>query len=868
MIDSNSSDDERQNSTIWAALQDWAERLARWQRFIVRTAITRGRLNDNDIAEAFNLFLGDLGLGPATNQAGVDDPEYARPRTPLADKLVLKQLDGLAGINALPAGTALTFSDGLTVIYGRNAAGKSGFARLFSNACFSRHKPPILGDIYAEESPPPTGKFHITIGEALQEPIDYRPGEVAAPLQRITVFDSEVARHHITQTSAFEYRPAGFDVFPELARVQSAMIDRLESEIARRSQPNTFLESFLESGSAVHEHVATLSADTDMSALRALGTYGDAERARFEELQTQLQALRTQSPNAAIAALRETQSDAQRLRQQILDVATAFSAKSVGVRNDLIAKARSARATAATIGSEQFRRPFFSAVGSPEWETFAASAHVLAKQQKGEYPSAGDRCLLCEQVLDEMARAHISGLLRFVEGDARRTVQELDYEVEQAKTQVTRIDLTLFRDTSRARTNLEKVAPEIATEVDAVYASLGNARSTAVNDLTNLTNLGLPVDPTASVQSLDGLLDRLASDIERLSESSVDDAIASVERERLALRHRQVLAQLLPSVERYVSDCLWVRRATAAKSALSTRPVTDKEKELFARFVGERYRERLADECSELDCAVPIEVQTVGRGGQTVRSLSMKGGHKPESILSESEQRAVALADFLTEVSLNPAAAGIVLDDPVTSQDHGRKAAIARRLVTAALERQVIVFTHDLVFLNQLYQQAETAGCKVVYHWIDRRDGRPGHVALGDSPVTSKHYENTDRAEQALAEAQGANGTQREDAIRKGMAALRTTLEETVVRRLFKDVVPRWSDQVRVTTLRKVNWDNSKAEEICVLYEDLSSYIEGHSHTDEAKGAPPEIKDLDDAIKRTKELIKWAKADRPKAPIG
>jgi hypothetical protein len=29
--------------------------------------------------------------------------------------------------------------------------------------------------------------------------------------------------------------------------------------------------------------------------------------------------------------------------------------------------------------------------------------------------------------------------------------------------------------------------------------------------------------------------------------------------------------------------------------------------------------------------------------------------------------KAVALADFLTEVSLNPANAGIVLDDPVTS---------------------------------------------------------------------------------------------------------------------------------------------------------------------------------------------------------
>jgi wobble nucleotide-excising tRNase len=62
----------------------------------------------------------------------------------------------------------------------------------------------------------------------------------------------------------------------------------------------------------------------------------------------------------------------------------------------------------------------------------------------------------------------------------------------------------------------------------------------------------------------------------------------------------------------------------------------------------------------------------------------VRGGHRPDKILSEGEQRAVALADFLTEVGLNPSSAGIVLDDPVTSQDHYRKDRIARRLVAEA----------------------------------------------------------------------------------------------------------------------------------------------------------------------------------------
>ena len=51
----------------------------------------------------------------------------------------------------------------------------------------------------------------------------------------------------------------------------------------------------------------------------------------------------------------------------------------------------------------------------------------------------------------------------------------------------------------------------------------------------------------------------------------------------------------------------------------------------------------------------------------------MMKGHRPDAILSEGEKKAVALADFLTEVALNQTSAGIVLDDPVTSQDDEHK---------------------------------------------------------------------------------------------------------------------------------------------------------------------------------------------------
>jgi len=67
-----------------------------------------------------------------------------------------------------------------------------------------------------------------------------------------------------------------------------------------------------------------------------------------------------------------------------------------------------------------------------------------------------------------------------------------------------------------------------------------------------------------------------------------------------------------------------------------------------------------------------------------------------------------------------------------------------------------------------------------------------------------------------------------------------------------------------VTGLRRIEWDNSLADDVVDLFEDLSKYLEGHTHSDEASGAPPEPKDLEGMIGRAEGLIRRAKSERPK----
>lgn len=856
--------------SVWQALDGWGKTLKPWQRCALAYAIKGRLLSEAQIQEVYARFLEEAGLRDKQERGEVAVDVSGRPAEAATKSVRLEQIDGLSGVNAIPDGASMRFGPALTVIYGRNGAGKSGFARLFANACFSRHKPKIIGNIYEKKVEElPKANFHVSIDGAPQQPLAFSTGIEHAELKRISFFDTTVARHHVTESAAFEFKPAGFDVFPEMARVYARIGEHLDADMRSKQHDTNFSDSFIGDETEVSKAVTAIGASTNLAALRKLGTYSPSDAARLPEVDKQLTALKSKSPKDLIAQLKQAKEDIAQLSQRLTKLGEMFTPARVATRNELAVRAKAATDTATAVGSEQFKRPFFRAIGSPEWEAFAKAAHGLARKEGEGYPADDARCLLCERPFDESSKKHVGALLGFVQGDAQREAKKASDAVTAELSALEKLDVNVFAAEGRVHEHVLRLDPAIERIISESTAKLADTRTAATEALRSRTTVQSTAEVDPSVKSLSGLIERIEADIQRLEKEDAAKSIAELELERQTIRHREVLSKLLPTIERHVADAVWCKKAMSLKPSLNPRAITEKEKDLFNEVIGETYRQCLQDECKQLDCALPIKLHTAGQKGKTVRQLSMTSGHPPEDILSEGEQKAVALADFLTEVGLNPANAGIILDDPVNSQDHERKRLIATRLVEEARKRQVVVFTHDLPFLNQIIPIAEDGGVAVTAHWVERdSSGRPGHVALDDVPAKSKAYDTVERARQLLAEAQKVTGSVRQTAIMSGMGALRRTIEECIVKRLFKGVVPRWEDRVIVTALRTIAWDESLADELVDKFEELSAYIEGHSHTPEAMGAPPEIRDLEDKIKEVEALIGRAKAARQKKKLA
>lgn len=855
-------------ATIWSQLDGWARGFRPWQRFVLANAVRNGRLTDKQVEQAYRVFLEDHGLAEASDPP-IEVPAAisGRPAEAAPIPIWLRRIGDLRAINALPAGGELTFSPALTVVYGGNGVGKSGYTRILSNVCFSRTQHAILPNVYEDDAPgEPAATIVMADGTQQETVFEFDGSTEHSELRRIAVFDTAVARTHLVEQSPLGFKPAGFDVFPEIARVYTEIGNRLGAEIARRDRDNALIKSFVAPESSVSEFVAGLDAETDLAELRLLAAFGETEAARLEEVQRQIKELHSKSVAEAIKQLQEARRDIVGLQGRLLESSKLLTEdRRATYRTQLAAFRETARLVAAE-GAGAFRRDFFENIGTPEWEQFLAAASVLARREREDYPHDDDHCLLCHRPLDAASAALIRRFWGFLASEARSDAEKASARLDQSVRELKELRLDFLSENTTVRAHLTRLDPALSRRALGVVEVMGNDRSAIVKVLeAGDGEIPSPGFKSVSDEFAD-LVAQIEADIRLLEEGKVEDAIEALETERIVFRHRQVLNQILQQAESYVSDLGWIKKASGEpKRNLNPLPVTNKEKELFASIIARDYKERFSKECEILNCSLPIEFRTQGHRGQTLRSLSIKGRHRPDEILSEGEQKAVALADFLTEVSLNPANAGIVLDDPVTSQDHERKERIARRLVSEAKERQVVIFTHDLVFLTMVAGASEDQNVDLLTHWIERDgNGNPGQVSLDDCPATTPQYRNTQKAKKTLAEAKEAAGSTRVKLVQRGMGELRRTIEEIIPHHLLKQVVNRWTDRIIVTGLRRVHWDDDLVADIIGSYEELSAYIEGHSHTEARAGGPPEPNDLGEMIVRVDDLIRRARADRPR----
>lgn len=828
---------------IFDALSAWGKTLPGWQHFLLSRLVVADELPDEALDAVFAEYLIDQHLaGPDAVRVAWDMalPQFQGDAPTVVSTLT--SMASVSGVNALAAGETLSFGPKLTVVYGPNGAGKSGYARVLKSACFTRSKDTgILGDVKLAKNKQlkPTATFSFDDGTSIafvhQEPCQrLRDG--------FAVFDSTCVRVHLDDRNAFQVMPYLFDVFPRMVAAFGKLQSKLRDEITRRT-PAADKFAIQDSTSEVATLLVTLTSQTNLVRLKELAVFGDAEAARLLAIEQQLVELRTTDPKEVIKKNEQRIVDLTAVKASI--VALAAGIKPVVVTN--VAKAaeqiRSLVEKGAALSAAQFGGEPVQPVGTRAWRDLLSAAIAFSKEAYPDdaFPAKAEeaRCVLCHQVLDEASAGRLTRFYQMATSDTETELAGTRQTLTGYGGALGKVALTtFFAKESAARRTLQ----ELDTALEADIAAHVEGYRLVVEVLTQA--VANESDPGLSLLEYDSVTERVSALVERLQQDNeklrLDDPNALIQAlllEQQLLNDRKRLTDQYEDVATAVEDLKWVAKANQCIRGFpaTQRDVTSKQKALATELVARGFIERFMENCTALKLVLPVQFRFAGDAGTTDRKIEIANagvtGVDPSRVLSEGEQTAAALADFLTEIELNGACAGVVFDDPVTSMDHVRKESIAQRLVDEASRRQIIVFTHDILFTNYLATAAEDKGVAFAGRTIWRDDAEaPG--AIDRLAFPHEHYEGAahDRAKKHFELARMLAGDPQRDALEKACGSLRTAYEDFIQKKLFNNVVRRWRENITFT-LDKVFFDEGIATRVHGRMVILSRYIDAHSHS-------------------------------------
>lgn len=779
----------------------WSCARPAWQRDLLRR-VAAGSLSDVDRLEVRAILLGGNDAPPPVPVEIDDLPADAGE---LGD-VSLTRVGNLEGINALAAGQNLEFGPGLNVVFGENGAGKSGYGRLLRRVCRAATQGEVLRDVFdpGASSRPQTARIHVTVGE--QAPTEHvvtlgeRPPRI---LSAVGMFDARCAEFVVDQESTIDWLPGSLRLLRSLANAQDDLARELRDE-SREARVTAPVLPSVTLGTPAAEAITDLDADTDLAPIERLAQLSDEEQDELERLERTAavsDAGRAELEHAArarAAAVAEVIADLRTAAGRVSDRRISGLNAALERRDVAIAAERELAATALA------GTPVVG-IGDDHWRRLWESARALMAAHEHRFPpEEGETCPLCQQSIDEETDSRMAQFEGFVLGEQRGAAAAAQREID-----------TWILDLPAPEPLRERVAARLALvpEGDAV----ATAREALGSTLERLDAVRARISgEPAQIPSFRGELGALeAFGVGAGKEADRLSALADAgERRRVEDRRRQLFArrQLGEGIAAVRAHLAALRRADTLDSAarkLSTAQVTQLIGRLSQEVITERLRAALSEELAGLDpVAGRIRLLPRPAKGEISVRLEFEGSRvSVGAVLSEGEQRGLALAFFLAEASVRGDGSALVLDDPVSSLDHGRRRWVAQRLAREAERRQVIIFTHDLAFLHFLDEAVREQGSGLSGLQLTRNRGKVGIVLEGlpiDGAAPARRRGLLRERLKQLVVLHGDDDPSYRDEVERWLLDLRRGYEGIIEDYLLRGVVRRMSMKIQQSHLPKV----------------------------------------------------------------
>jgi energy-coupling factor transporter ATP-binding protein EcfA2 len=846
-------------STLSNEVKMFANDLSHWGKYLASKILLGNNITDEDINKSYDLLLEELELKLSTEEVSITYDNEIKKETNYHDDLKFIRLEKVQGVNALAENQIIELTPNMTIIYGANGSGKSGYVRLLKKAFYSKSCEDILPNIYEkkEELKPINAKFTFKLADN-EITYEYQNDKNESAFNQFAIFDRKCVVNQLEGKNEFEFRPAGLNFFEKYTEAVNKIEQKLSVDIGNLQSLNEFSILF-EGDSEIKKIVNNISGLTKLEDLKKYIPFSKEDKDKMEKYQKEYDDLLLESRNAnkEIEKLEKVQKYLKENVKKIEYINQFFTKEKLEQIKTEISSFKNLEIIANDEGIDKFKTDKVDGIGSKEWKAFLVSSEKFAKIQNNDI-SELDICLFCHQPLTKEAKTLIANYWMFIYSVAEENLKKSQIILNEYENSYNKLQYDLYPDGDILTSWLNENYQDEVVAIKQDIHDLEGYSKLIVSDINN-KNTEIRFEKHVNVESLKIIENEIVKRIEKFKKNEQLIELEKMNSFILFLQHKEKFNIHLPKIEKYIND--QKKASILGKAKLGKQKITATEKRLSEKYFNQKYIDFFNSECDELDGNLGIDIVHTGSKGKSYRQFKINGNN-PGIVLSEGEQKVIAIADFLAEMKLSEVNKGIIFDDPVTSLDEYRKNKIAKRLAKESLIKQVIIFTHDLVFLSSLMGNCEDENVSsVACHWIENCNNEPGHIWLNNSPSYEREYRNSKKVEEIYTKSKDAQcpPEKRENLLKAGFTVLRTCYEVLVIYDLFCNVVQRYNDRVSVESLAKVNFDKELVNEIQDCYGQCCRYMEGHSHSDKYSYKKPEPKDLHEEMERYNSIRKKIK---------
>ena len=201
----------------------WFKTLKGWQQELAYRLLTKPALLEEDVNDIIEMLKGGT---PFNNK------EFPNVGVSILGNLTcIASIDSVKDIEQLCPRNPLVFAEnGITVIYGNNGTGKSGYTRILKKVCGKPHTRDLVGNIYKTENNVGQCTLSYKLNDTLYQSVWNINDPAIENLRCVDIFDTDTGLSYINEANSVSYIPPVIRFFSAFSNYHDVIKGKLIAE--------------------------------------------------------------------------------------------------------------------------------------------------------------------------------------------------------------------------------------------------------------------------------------------------------------------------------------------------------------------------------------------------------------------------------------------------------------------------------------------------------------------------------------------------------------------------------------------------------------------------------------------------------------